>query len=117
MSMSMMEVDQALKQLRLSGMRATLETRIIEAQVSNLPFVETFSAILMRTLQDLSSRYQIVDPSGKSSTLKLPLQVKWDKVEDLKVNVRPMLPGTYQITIMAEDFSGHVGVAKATTTN
>ncbi|MBL8718545.1 MAG: hypothetical protein JNL79_21370 [Myxococcales bacterium] len=61
-------------------------------------------------------RYQIVDPSGKSSTLKLPLQVKWDKVEDLKVNVRPMLPGTYQITIMAEDFSGHVGVAKATTT-
>ena len=30
MSMSMMEIDQALKQLRLSGMRATLETRIIE---------------------------------------------------------------------------------------
>lgn len=36
MSMSMMEIDQALKQLRLSGVRATLETRIIEAQVSNL---------------------------------------------------------------------------------
>ena len=35
--MSMMEIDQALKQLRLSGVRATLETRIIEAQVFEPP--------------------------------------------------------------------------------
>ncbi len=56
MSMSMMEIDQALKQLRLSGVRATLETRLIEAQVSNLPFVETFSAILQDELDRRQSR-------------------------------------------------------------
>ena len=56
MSMSMMEVDQALKQLRLSGIRATLETRIIESQVSNLTFVETFSAILQDELDRRQSR-------------------------------------------------------------
>ena len=56
MSMSMMEIDQALKQLRLSGMRATLETRVIEAQVSTLPFLETFSAILQDELDRRQSR-------------------------------------------------------------
>jgi DNA replication protein DnaC len=56
MTMSMMEIDQALKQLRLSGVRATLETRIIEAQVSNLPFVEAFSAVLQDELDCRQSR-------------------------------------------------------------
>ncbi len=61
-------------------------------------------------------RYTIVDPSGKATTLKLPIQVKWDDVKDLKINVRPMLPGKYDVTILAEDFSGHVGVGKTSTT-
>ena len=56
MSMSMMEMDQALKQLRLSGMRATLETRIIESQVANLPFLDTFSAVLQDELDRRQSR-------------------------------------------------------------
>ena len=56
MSMSMMEIDQALKQLRLSGVRATLETRLLEAQVANLPFLETFSAILQDELDRRQSR-------------------------------------------------------------
>lgn len=56
MSMSLMEIDQALRLLRLSGMRATLETRIIESQVSNLPFVETFAAILQDELDRRQSR-------------------------------------------------------------
>src|ERR1700674_224488 len=56
MTMSMMEIDQALKLLRLSGVRATLETRLIESQVSNLPFVETFSAILQDELDRRQSR-------------------------------------------------------------
>ena len=56
MSMSMMEIDQALKQLRLSGVRATLETRLIESQVSNLPFLETFAAILQDELDRRQSR-------------------------------------------------------------
>jgi IstB-like ATP binding protein len=56
MTMSMMEIDQALKQLRLSGVRATLETRLIESQVSNLTFLESFSAILQDELDRRQSR-------------------------------------------------------------
>jgi len=56
MSMSMVEIEKALKQLRLSGVRATLETRLIEAQASNLSFLETFSAILQDELDRRQSR-------------------------------------------------------------
>lgn len=50
MTMSMPEIERTLKQLRLSGIRATLETRILESQVANLSFLETFSAILQDEL-------------------------------------------------------------------
>lgn len=56
MSMSMIEIEKALKQLRLSGMRATLETRVLEAQAANLSFLETFSAILQDELDRRQSR-------------------------------------------------------------
>ena len=56
MSMNMVEIEKALKQLRLSGVRATLETRMIEAQASNLSFLETFSAILQDELDRRHSR-------------------------------------------------------------
>lgn len=56
MSMTMIEIEKALKQLRLSGVRATLETRLIEAQASNLSFLETFSAILQDELDRRQSR-------------------------------------------------------------
>jgi hypothetical protein len=64
MSMSMMEIEKALKQLRLSGVRATLETRLLEAQAANLSFLETFSAILQDELDRrqnrlLERRYQL----------------------------------------------------------
>lgn len=56
MSMNMIEIEKALKQLRLSGVRATLETRLIEAQASSLSFLETFSAILQDELDRRQSR-------------------------------------------------------------
>jgi DNA replication protein DnaC len=56
MSLSMIEVEKALKQLRLSGMRATLETRVLEAQAADLPFLETFSLILQDELDRRRSR-------------------------------------------------------------
>lgn len=56
MSMSMMEIEQALKQLRLSGVRATLQTRLLESQAANLSFLETFSAILQDELDRRRSR-------------------------------------------------------------
>ncbi len=36
MTMSLIEMEKALKQLRLSGIRATLETRVVESQAANL---------------------------------------------------------------------------------
>ena len=42
MTMSMMEIETTLKQLRLSGVRATLETRLLESQASNLSFIRDF---------------------------------------------------------------------------
>jgi len=56
MSMSLIEIEKTLKQLRLSGVRATLETRLIESQVSNLSFIETFSALLQDELDRRQSR-------------------------------------------------------------
>jgi DNA replication protein DnaC len=56
MSMNMMEIERALKQLRLSGMRATLETRVLEARAADLPFLETFSSILQDELDRRQSR-------------------------------------------------------------
>ena len=56
MTMSMPEIEHALKQLRLSGVRATLETRILESQAANLSFIETFSAILQDELDRRKSR-------------------------------------------------------------
>ena len=56
MSMNMMEIEKALKQLRLSGMHATLETRVLEGQAANLTFLETFSSILQDELDRRRSR-------------------------------------------------------------
>lgn len=56
MTMSMPEIERTLKQLRLSGIRATLETRILESQAANLSFLETFSTILQDELDRRQSR-------------------------------------------------------------
>ena len=44
--MNMIEIERALRTLRLSGIRATLDTRILQAQSNQQPFIETFAAIL-----------------------------------------------------------------------
>ena len=50
MSMSMNEIERALRELRLSGIRATLDTRILEAQSNQAPFLDTFASILQDEL-------------------------------------------------------------------
>ena len=56
MTMSMPEIERTLKRLRLSGVRATLQTRILESQAANLSFIETFSMILQDELDRRQSR-------------------------------------------------------------
>ena len=72
MTMSMIEIERTLKQLRLSGVRATLETRMLESQASNLTFIETFSALLQdeldrRTSRLLERRYQLSGLDDRAS--------------------------------------------------
>src|SRR3984885_14293455 len=73
MSMTLVEIDGVLKQLRLAGMRATLETRLLESQASNLSVLEAFSALLQDELDQrqshlLQRRYQL---SGLDERLTL----------------------------------------------
>ena len=50
MSMNMNEIERALRELRLSGIRATLDTRILQAQATQEPFLDTFALILQDEL-------------------------------------------------------------------
>ena len=50
MSMTMNEIERALRELRLSGILATLSTRILQAQANQEPFLDTFSMILQDEL-------------------------------------------------------------------
>jgi len=56
MTMSMNEIERALRELRLSGIRATLDTRIMQAQTNQEPFLDTFSMILQDELDRRRSR-------------------------------------------------------------
>jgi DNA replication protein DnaC len=54
--MTMIEIERALRQLRLSGVCATLDTRLLQAQANQQPFLETFSLILQDELDRRRSR-------------------------------------------------------------
>jgi DNA replication protein DnaC len=48
--MTPIEIDRTLRQLRLSGFADTLNTRIMQAQVAQQPFLETLAALLQDEL-------------------------------------------------------------------
>ena len=54
--MTMKEIERVLRELRLSGIKATLETRILQAQTNQEPFLETFSTNLQDELDRRHSR-------------------------------------------------------------
>ncbi len=56
MPMSMQEIEKSLETLRLSGMRATLETRVIQANQGESSFLEVFSCLLQDELDHRRSR-------------------------------------------------------------
>ena len=56
MSMTINEIERALRALRLSGICATLQTRVLQAQANQEPFLETFSLILQDELDRRRSR-------------------------------------------------------------
>jgi DNA replication protein DnaC len=56
MTMSMTELDRALRSLRLSGMTATLETRALQVAQQQMDFIEAFSAVVQDELDRRRSR-------------------------------------------------------------
>jgi hypothetical protein len=56
MTMSILEMKKTLKQLRLSGVLATLESRLLEAQTSNLSALEVISDLLQDELDRRHTR-------------------------------------------------------------
>ena len=56
MTMSKTEIERALRELRLSGIAATLETRILQAQAKGQPFLETFCLLLQDELDGRRTR-------------------------------------------------------------
>jgi len=54
--MNMIEIERALRQLRLSGIADTLSTRVMQAQAAQQPFLETFATILQDELDRRQSR-------------------------------------------------------------
>ncbi len=56
MTMSRQAIERALLELRLSGIAATLDTRILKAQTTEQPFLETFCLLLQDELDLKRSR-------------------------------------------------------------
>ncbi len=54
--MNMIEIERALRELRLSGIAETLSTRVMQAQAAQQPFLETFAAMLQDELDRRRSR-------------------------------------------------------------
>ena len=54
--MNMHEIERALRELRLSGIAATLSTRVMQAQSTQEPFLDTFAAMLQDELDRRRSR-------------------------------------------------------------
>jgi DNA replication protein DnaC len=54
--MNMIEIERALRELRLSGIADTLSTRVMQAQAAQQPFLETFAAMLQDEMDRRRSR-------------------------------------------------------------
>ena len=54
--MNIVEIERALRELRLSGIAETLSTRVMQAQAAHEPFMETFGAMLQDELDRRRSR-------------------------------------------------------------
>jgi hypothetical protein len=69
--MTLAEVTRALRQLRVSGMAATLEPRIVEAQSGNWAPVDLISSLVQDELQRRYDR-RFTSASGRSPNERRP---------------------------------------------
>ncbi len=83
--MNMIEIERALRELRLSGIAATLNTRVMQAQSTQEPFLETFAAMLQDELDRRRSR--LIERRFKKSALDERLGLN-----DMDWRFNPKLP-------------------------
>lgn len=67
MPLSTTEIERALKMLRLPGIRATLDTRVLQASQGDLSFMDAFSLLLQDEMDQRKSR--LIETRLKSSGL------------------------------------------------
>ena len=80
--MNLIELNRALHQLRLGGMVATLETRLLQAQTENMAPIDLISTLVSDELACRSKRLldrrhkqaQFRDPRQAAGQLRLPVQ-------------------------------------------
>jgi DNA replication protein DnaC len=65
--MNQIEIERALRSLRLSGIAETLSTRVMQAQAAQEPFLDTLAAMLQDELDRRRSR--LMDRRYKRSGL------------------------------------------------
>ncbi len=70
--MNMIEIERALRELRLSGIADTLSTRVMQGQAAQQPFLETFAAMLQDELDRRQSR--LIERRFKRCGLRLAFQ-------------------------------------------
>ena len=85
MSMSIAEIERTLGQLRLSGARDTLQTRLQQAQVSQMTPLETLALLLQDELDRRQSR--MLDKRYKDSCLDEKASLK-----DIDWSFNPKVP-------------------------
>ena len=83
--MNMNDIERALRELRLSGLAATLTTRAMQAQASQEPFLETFAALLQDEID--SRRSRLLERRFKQSALD-----ERASLADLDWRFNPKLP-------------------------
>ena len=94
--MTLTEIERALRDLRLSGIAATLNTRVMQAQASQQPFLETLASMLQDEIDRRHSR--LSDRRFKHSRLEERLTlVDFDQV-CVTNGIRHLLTAPYSPT-------------------
>ena len=102
--MNMIEIERALRELRLSGIAETLSTRVMQAQAAQQPFLETFAALLQDELDRRHSR--LMERRFKRSGLTERLTLA-----DLDWRFNPKLPRSACFELHTLKFIGEGGNA------
>jgi DNA replication protein DnaC len=118
--MTLIEIERALKQLRLSGVRATLQTRVLEAQTNNQPFIETFALVLQDELDRRRSslverRYRMsgLDERASFNDFDWAFNTKLPRAACFELHTLQFIADGYNALLIGQPGTGKSHLAKA----